>query len=301
MDISVVICSCNRILDLENALNSLDDMDVPSDILWEVLVVDNNSRDSTEDAVKKRIKQGAGNVRYLFEGKQGKSHALNKGLMEAKGNIIAFIDDDIIVTKDWLLSLVKEFKEDSKLNILGGCVKLYNNKDKPLTIRESRHKSELAQSEFNPGYIPILGCNMAFKQEVCKNVGLFDTHFGPGSEKNAIVEDVDYLYRACKYGYKIAYSPDVIVFHNHGRRDASAVDTVTRGYLIGRGAFYRKYISSGDKYILKLAFWESYGIMKNIVKNVLAGRSIGEQWLHIKFLVKGALSYRSGSNENIYN
>jgi GT2 family glycosyltransferase len=273
-------------------------MDVPSNISWEVLVVDNNSTDSTRKTVESRIKKGSRYIRYIFEGIQGKSYALNTGLREAHGEIIAIIDDDIIVRKDWLSSLVNECKSDTKLGVLGGRVELFNNKDKPLTIRNSRTKTELIQSKFNPSYIPILGCNMAMKKEVFENVGLFDTQFGPGSKLNAIAEDVDFLYRASVKGYRIIYSPDVVVFHNHGRSTDSDVKAVTRGYLIGRGAFYRKYISSGDKRILKMACWEIYGTLKSAVENILSMRSIVEQWALIKLLVIGAMSYSNRKNEN---
>jgi len=157
MDVTVVICSCNRVLDLENALDSLGSMDIPTNISWEVLVVDNNSTDSTRKTVENRISRGSTYIRYIFERKQGKSYALNTGLIEAKGRIIAFIDDDIIVRKDWLSSLTNEFERDIRLGILGGRVELYNNRDKPLTIRNSRAKTELVQSKFDPSYIPILG------------------------------------------------------------------------------------------------------------------------------------------------
>lgn len=292
MDISLIICTCNRHSDLQNTLESLENVEVPPHLQWEILVVDNNSTDSTKTVVEDIINKGHGICRYIFEGQQGKSYALNRGLAEVTGKIIAFIDDDIIVGKEWLITIREEFESDLTLDVLGGRVELYNEKDKPLTIRNSHKKRQLTRHTFKPRFIPILGCNMAMRREVVDKVGLFDTQLGPGSKKNAVVEDVDFLYRASRVGLRIMYSPSVVVFHNHGRSLDSELDKVRRGYLIGRGAFYRKYISTGDRYILKLACWELYGVLKNMIKTLLSMRSVSKEIQVIKFLFIGAISYK---------
>ena len=69
---------------------------------WNVLVVDNNSSDSTRDVVLSRAGRFPVPLSYLFEGRQGKSNALNTGMSAAQARIIVFTDDDVDVGRDWI-------------------------------------------------------------------------------------------------------------------------------------------------------------------------------------------------------
>src|SRR5204863_5833357 len=69
---------------------------------WELLVVDNNSTDGTRDAILAAAKRFPVELRYVFEKEQGRSAALNAGIRQATGEIIATTDDDIRVEKNWL-------------------------------------------------------------------------------------------------------------------------------------------------------------------------------------------------------
>ena len=85
MDLSVIICTYNRSQSLCSTLECLECMIVPEGVNWEVLVVDNNSKDKTRELVEKFSRRGTLNLKYLFEAKQGKSYALNRGIESAKG------------------------------------------------------------------------------------------------------------------------------------------------------------------------------------------------------------------------
>src|SRR5438309_3069723 len=97
MTVTVVLCTYNRYQNLETALNSVAASVLPEPVQWEVLVVDNNSTDHTRKVVEEFCHRYPGRFRYLFEAQQGKSYALNSGVREARGNILAFMDDDVIV------------------------------------------------------------------------------------------------------------------------------------------------------------------------------------------------------------
>src|SRR5208282_3321540 len=105
MDITVILCTYNRCESLARALDSVAAQILPESIEWEVLVTDNNSNDQTRDVVKDRCHRYPGHFRYLFESQQGKSHALNAGIREARGDILAFTDDDVTVEPTWLHDL----------------------------------------------------------------------------------------------------------------------------------------------------------------------------------------------------
>jgi GT2 family glycosyltransferase len=292
MDLSVIIASYNRGDALVGALRSLAASKVPAGLLWEALVVDNNSTDHTRSLVGKFITEGNSNFRYLSEPRQGKSFALNTGVRAAQGKIIAMTDDDCVVDSRWIGSIVQEFTSDSSLAMLGGRVELYNPVDEPMTVRMSKQKVEVSVSPFEPCSPPIIGCNVAFKGEIFTAVGYFDHRLGPGSRRNLVAEDVDYLYRVYKKGLKIIYSPDVLVYHNHGRRiDVQGIQ-VSRNYLRGRGAFYCKHIVRADREVLKYAYWEVRGLVKEALNHISGGHWPSRQLTCLHDMLRGAI-YRA--------
>ncbi len=80
MDITVVLCTYNRSKYLATALNSAAALVLPESVEWEILVVDNNSNDSTREVVADFCDRFPSRFRYLFEPQQGKSIALNAGI-----------------------------------------------------------------------------------------------------------------------------------------------------------------------------------------------------------------------------
>ena len=102
MDLSAVLCTYNRARLLDAALRSLESMRKPSGLSWELLVVDNNSNDHTKAVVEAARRRGSLPCRYVFEPRQGKSHALNTGIAHAKADVLAFTDDDVTFEGGWL-------------------------------------------------------------------------------------------------------------------------------------------------------------------------------------------------------
>src|SRR5690349_7477494 len=80
-------------------------MKLSESVEWEVLVVDNNSSDQTREVVDEFCRRYPGRFRYLFESRPGKSCALNAGVREARGAVVAFMDDDVTVEPTWLQEL----------------------------------------------------------------------------------------------------------------------------------------------------------------------------------------------------
>ena len=158
------------------------------------------------------------------------------------------------MTASWRLSgstILREFDHAPNLAGLGGRVELYDTNDLPYTIRRSRVREDM--DEPHKVFHLITGCNIAFARWAIEQVGGFDERFGPGAPLVA-AEEIDYLYRMHRGGLKVIYTPDVVVYHNHGRRTAEAVDVLMRSYMIGRGALYAKYVARGDFTMLRLAY-----------------------------------------------
>jgi glycosyltransferase involved in cell wall biosynthesis len=121
-DVTVLICAWNRATLLEETLASLARMDVPAAIRRELVVVDNNCTDATPEVVERAARTFPVQVRYPFEKQQGKSHALNAGLRASSRPIVAFVDDDVRVARDWLTSLATVFRDRPDITYAGGPV-----------------------------------------------------------------------------------------------------------------------------------------------------------------------------------
>src|ERR1700733_6639045 len=100
MEVTVIVCTYNRGQSLAEALDSVAKSTLPEAVAWEVLVVDNNSTDQTRDVVEKVCSRVPGRFRYLLESRPGKLHALNAAIREARGDVLAFMDDDATVGEE---------------------------------------------------------------------------------------------------------------------------------------------------------------------------------------------------------
>jgi GT2 family glycosyltransferase len=261
-------------------------MTVPVDLAWELIIVDNNSNDNTKEVIDSFINKSSLHVKYVIERHQGISHARNMGIREARGHIIAFTDDDCIVDRYWITAISKEFHADESIAGIGGRVLLYNKLDRPVSIRVHEERTILSSTDRILKF--MIGCNMAFARPVFDEIGIFDTDFGVGS-RFASTEDLDFLYRVYKKGLKIVYSPDILVYHNHGRRSDEQIKSLMQGYAIGRGAFYCKYILRGDKDIIHFAYAEMMYLLKGMMKRLIKGQSSTNQRLFFTAILVGCV------------
>lgn len=220
MDISVIICTYNRSHMLEKVLEDLQGLNDSPHITWETLIVDNNSTDETKATVAKFVGYGKRNIRYIFEGRQGKSHALNTGIKAAKGEMLAFTDDDVLIDPDWLLNIKKTFDEHDCVGIGGKIIPViydkkpsWLNMDTDIPFMNVLGSFDLGEEccELNT---PTYGANMSFRKEVFINHGLFRLDLGP-IKGNAMGrgEDTEISMRLLAQGEKLMYAPDAIVYH----------------------------------------------------------------------------------------
>ena len=119
--ISVVICTYNRADLLLAALDDVLAQDHPDTPAFELIVVDNNSSDTTA-AVVRAVAARDARVRYLFEAQQGLSHARNAAIAAARAPIVAFTDDDVRVGRAWLAEIARAFREHPGATVVGGRV-----------------------------------------------------------------------------------------------------------------------------------------------------------------------------------
>jgi hypothetical protein len=290
MDISVIIATFNRCFELDQLLNKLEEQTDTEYIKWEILVIDNGSSDNTMNVCEKYMMLDPLKIRYYFEKSKGKSKALNQGIHLAKGEILAFTDDDCIPDKTWICSVANEFKSDQSISVIGGRVELYNKLDWDITTVYHNNKMEI--NDLHQLFPPlIIGCNMAIKRQVIRDVGCFDPLLGPGSKINAISEDVDILYRIIKNGYKVVYSPKVLVLHNHGKREKKEIIALVKNYYRGQGAFYIKHLFNID--IIRNITSSVYNNLKSLLKGIITGNLDPYKKVFLTSLLLGAIKYQT--------
>jgi glycosyltransferase involved in cell wall biosynthesis len=222
MKISVILCTHNRWQSLAKALNSLAALTLPEPVEWEILVVDNDSDDKTREVVQKDLcSRYPGRFRYLFEPRPGKSYALNTGIRQAQGEILAFTDDDVTVEKTWLQNLTAALHNGEWAGTGGRVVAEWACTPPRWLSLEGRYGlgdtlalfdrgSEARELSENP-----FGANMAFRRAMFEKYGGFRTDLGPraGSREPQKSEDAEFGRRLLDAGERLRYEPSAIVYH----------------------------------------------------------------------------------------
>jgi glucosyl-dolichyl phosphate glucuronosyltransferase len=219
MKVTVILCTYNRCQSLASALETVAASQMPDCVDWEVLVVDNNSNDRTRVIAEEFCSRQHSRFRYIFEQQQGKSIALNTGIREARGEILAFLDDDVMVDAKWLQNLTAVFQKAEWAGA-GGRILPEGNFTPPawLSLEGKYALAPLVIFDRGPQPGELLeapfGTNMAFRKEVFEKVGGFRTDLGPQPGPVNHSEDSEFGSRALNAGQRLWYEPSAIVYHS---------------------------------------------------------------------------------------
>ncbi len=244
ISVSLIIATRNRGQQLVRCLQSMQR--ITSERCWELIIADNGSTDDTAAVVREFINTDTVPTTYIFEPKRGKSNALNTALKEARGQIVAFTDDDCYPEPDFV-SLVRSAFEDPSVDFITGRVVLHDPADHPMTLNLSPTPFTYPSRSFLTSGSGILGANMAFRRKVLVDIGGFDPLFGPGSFCKAAV-DLEVAGRASATGYSGQYHPELIVRHHHGRKKSDG-PALMKSYGIGLGAYHMKLLLTGHEFL----------------------------------------------------
>jgi glycosyltransferase involved in cell wall biosynthesis len=240
---AVIICTYDRAARLRQALQSLAEMRVLAKLAWEVIVVDNNSNDNTREVVEEFARKSRLCVRYVFEPKQGLSHARNAGVAHAKSEIIAFTDDDVLVSPEWLSEIVRTFEECDCIAVAGKIIPAWGDSAKPnwLLITGPYRLGaglilgfDLGNERQSISY--LLGANMAFRKSAFERFGIFRTDLGMCGSALILGEDSEFGNRLTRAGETIAYSPTACVFHPVKRERLTKPFILSWYYQAGRSS-----------------------------------------------------------------
>lgn len=217
MDASIVVCTYNRGESLKDTLAALARLQTAPARTWEVVVVDNNSRDHTKQVVE-AAQQGWPRLRYVFEPVQGLSHARNRGIAEAAGEVILFTDDDVLPEPDWLettLAGLEKYGADA----CGGYIAPIWETQPPDWLTERFYGFLALRTDRTDDFILSgadqmpFGANMAFRKKIFERLGLFDVNRGRKADVLASGEDGEMFERILAAGYKAVFLGQSRVHH----------------------------------------------------------------------------------------
>jgi GT2 family glycosyltransferase len=221
---------------------------------YEIIVVDNApSSEATADLVS-TLAEDVPHLHYVREDRAGASRARNRGLDLARGEIAAFVDDDVVIDPDWLTELACAFRSDDKVACVtglvlpfqietaaqlwfeqyGGFCKGFVRREYQLDTATDDRLFPLAAGRFGTG------ANTAFRTSVLRSLGGFDITLGPGTPTLG-AEDLDLYVRTLLEGHRLVYEPRALVWHVH-RGDYADLQRQIHVWGLSFSAFVTKHL-----------------------------------------------------------
>ena len=238
MFISVLICTRDRAETLERTLEALlcpENLEVKD---WDIVVVDNDSQDHTAQVCRAFKERFPDHFNFCYEGKHGKSNALNTGIAVAKGDIIAFTDDDVSCAPDYLQAIRTVFSQ-YRVDAVQGRILLECEGGHPawldrflgLTVgwREDA-------DEFTALKGTLCGSNMIVKAEVLRKVGTFLPDLGPGAI--GLGEETELSLRMRAAGFRLGFAPQILTWHHLPKKRLTRSFIRRRFFQQGRAQAY---------------------------------------------------------------
>jgi len=215
---SVLICTHNRSALLARALDAVGRQRVRPGCEWEIVVVDNASRDDTARVVEAFGATATVPVRYLSEPRLGHSISLNTGIAACRGEIVASTDDDGCPDPSWIDELQRGFDQYHADWVFGRVVPLWDGRA-PAWFSE-RFNGVLALIDYGPEPFvvhdldhPFYGVNHAARRDVLLELGGYREDWGPRGTRGSMGADIDLFERAVAAGKRVVYQPRAVVGH----------------------------------------------------------------------------------------
>lgn len=290
LDISILIPTYKRQEILTETLISLCSLNI-NRFSWEVIVVDNAGCEETRkivDSFKDKLV-----INFLVEKKNGKNNALNLAIQYAQGDLFVFIDDDIIVDKNWLCEIYAGSKRWSKHCIFTGKINPHwpNGKKPSFDLDKDFYApaygiTHWIEKEEIVDFAKCFGGNLAIRRQIFSNGWRYNTEIGPKAKDYEIGGETELVKRLYDLGYRPVYLPKAIVFHQIRNEQLTMKWLFSRAFKAGRGrvdkkvkeifnvprCYLKEMISVSIQILLALLFFNKNKILNGCIKfNVLRG------------------------------
>lgn len=271
---SAIICTYNREKYIIDCLEHLR-LAIPDGV--EVLIVDNNSTDGTAELVRNYLGDHTEFPgRYLLETRQGLSHARNRGIAEARGDTLVFLDDDSMVAEDYFERLREGLDKYPQAGAFGGHITpVFEDGITPRWLCRwtlswvSGLDMGPSAKAFPKNKYPI-GANMAFRRNVLERTGLFNPELGRSGKNLMGGEEKDLFQRIKAAGHSIIYLPKLRIEHmippsrttlDYIRRFGDGVGRSERIRSKAEGTYKRRLLSEAVKWCATLFLLVGYTLI----------------------------------------
>lgn len=218
MDLTLLVCTYNRAVDVGDLLDSAFRQQVDPGTTYEIVVVDNNSRDNTAEVVQKAMAVSPVPIRYFFEGRQGKSYALNTAITEAQGEICSIADDDLILPPDYVRRTLAILRAHPKISLVGGRVLPQSKVPLPDWLT-AEHYAPLALSAFgDTAFVtskerPVCLLAASFRKRDLQAAGSYQEGLSVSEGRIGGIEDAEIYQRMYDAGFVGRYDPELSLYH----------------------------------------------------------------------------------------
>ena len=298
--ISVIVCTYNRAEYIYECLSRLSKN--VSSCVWEIILINNNSTDDTAKECERFVNDCCPtNYSYFVEARQGLSYARNRGIKEARGEWLVFLDDDAFVEADYIDNLQRDLSAHPDAGAFGGRIipKFEGTTPNWLNPWSMSFVSALDKGDticlFEAGSYPT-GANMGISRNAIEKCGLFNTELG---RNGGIIllggEEKDIFNRINTAGFSIYYFPDITVRHiipeHRTTREFIArlgfgigVSERLRTKKIGSMAYLKRLLAEAVKWGGTITLWCYYWLTHHPAK--------GNILIHFRTNVSKGLLYR---------
>ena len=217
-DISAIVCTYNRSAMLREALSRIAEQRADG-LRYEVIVVDNNSSDDTRRVIESFMASSHCPLRYILERQQGVSHARNAGIAASSAPLLAFFDDDVMVSPDWLIRIKRALDLHRDIDYIGGKVLPRWAVEPPGWLVPENWAPIAAQDYGDEPFVldatperGLISANLAIRRVALDEVGWFRPELQRVRDGIGSMEDHELLERMARAGKRGLYAPEIVVW-----------------------------------------------------------------------------------------
>lgn len=305
MKVSVLVSTKNRPKDLAECIDSVISQSVKP---IELILVDAGEGDENRKLAEELLKETGIELAYerqeIIDGKVRKTAAWNRACKSAKGDVIVFLDDDVVLEKDYIFNHLKVY-ENKELGYVAGVQGLFvsDGAHRDSTWDYRLRKLFLLPPYGNGSILPsgfptypreslglvsievMATCNMSVRKEIFNEV-TFDEWFHGYSYQ----EDDDFSYRLSRK-YKLYQTPEARLVHKRSPEGRGDQKELAKMYVVNHFYFFKKNMPKSLRYWVSF-FWSEFGSIILVLRNkpvnwgIIKGRLLG-LWQIIRSLVLG--------------
>lgn len=297
---SIVIATYRRPGMLADTLRSLLTMRFPSRCHIETIVVDNDPEATSREVVEqlRPTCEHCFHLRYVHEPRKGLSYARNRGIEEARGEVLLFLDDDVFVATDWLVAHLDCLQRTGAACVGGRTLVHWEGEPDPVLRACER---EIVAVDFGDADMELNGCrlpgggNAAFPRSVFAQGLRFATELGRVGTVLLSGEDTELMTRLRRNGGRLWYCSRAVMYHRTGGDRLTAAYIVRQKYWFGVSfavidrrlygrlkQIARAVLRAGKALLIDVPRWQLAAFQGNARRQLLARCAIAKQWGYVR-------------------